>query len=121
MASRKTSTTQRRQNLLRSVESNYAGTRLVTNGSFRLGPQSLTEVSRLTGRVRNGSYFLVREELRKILRDNPTEPSILTYRHNSTGASTYMVEVRDDMVRIGCKRFMGKNATALKQWALRTK
>jgi len=118
MASRKpTSTTQRRLNLLKSTYLTNGG-RNATNGLFRLGPQSLTEVNMLTGRMRRGSYFLVREELRKILRDNPAEPFISTYRHNQAGTSTFRVAISDDLIQIGCKRFVGKTADALRQWAL---
>lgn len=88
-----------------------------TNGLFRLGSQTLTEVSQQSGRVRRNSYFVVREDLRNILRGAVTGP-INTYYTNNAGKSSFRVENTTDYITIGCKVFTGKNAAALRTWAL---
>lgn len=121
-SSRPTSTTQRRQNLLRSVTEVRSG-RMTTNGLFRLGSQTMTEVNRRTGRARLGSYFIVRNDLAMILNalQQNTEAffPITTYYTAGTDKTAFRVLLSDEgAVYIGCKVFTGKDAAALKQWAL---
>ena len=117
MSSRKTSTTQRRQNLLKSVM--LRGSRNMTSGLFRVGEQTLTEISMKTGRAKRGSYFIVRDELRKVLTDAHPISVINTYRNGRAGASIFHVHfLEDNGLSIGCKEFRGKAALALREWAL---
>ncbi len=124
MASRKSSrtTTQRRRDLLRSVVEFHPGRRMATNGLFRLGSQTMTEVNKTSGRSRAGSYFLVRNNLADALRLAVSEPSaknvIPTYYTGMTGITRFNVHVSGDTLSIGCKTFTGKDAAALKEWAL---
>src|SRR6266705_2651388 len=126
MASRKSSrstsksTTVRRENLLRSVTELRPG-RMSTNGLFRLGSQTLTEVNQRTGRSRTNSYFLVRHNLceaLRVARQNPLAGYIIsTYYNGAAGKTDFRVQVTPDTVSIGCKVFTGKDAIALKAWA----
>lgn len=126
MASRKSSrsTTVRRDNLLRSVTEVRTG-RMTTNGLFRLGSQTMTEVNRRTGRVHKNSYFIVRNDLRVLLAELAKLPLIgnnviSTFYNGSVGKTNFRVRVpAPDTVSIGCKTFTGKAATALREWANR--
>ena len=117
--SRKSSktTTQRRQNLLRSVAFRPTG-RKMTTGEFRLGPQTMTETQ--NNRVVRNSYYIVKDDLRRLLNAHPTTGlagGLNIYYTGNVGMSVFNVTREDDSIRIGCKLFVGKDAKRLQDWA----
>ena len=117
MASRPTSTrksattTQRRQNLLRSVSLSYG--RYLTNGRYRLTPNTLALVND-NNRVYPGAYFVLRADLRKVLANG--ESSITSYCHGRLARTNFGVKVSENEIKIGCKTFRGRDEAALREW-----
>jgi hypothetical protein len=114
--SRKTSrgTTARKALLLQAAGA-YGGT-------FRADGNMLVQVNPKTGRAYKGAYYLLREDLYRLLKDQVYDlQETLSVRHNKeTGRATFgvLAPLDGSVIQIGCKAFNGKKAAALREWAL---
>lgn len=109
----KTGMTTRKRNLLLRAAGLYGGT-------FRASGNMLMAVNRKTGRALRGNYYLLREDLRRNLerfdQELPVEGIRVLY-NNRAGMTSFGMAVAPGEIVIGCKRFLGKNAEALREWA----